>query len=215
MRTLGVIRDGGAELGGHALSVLINRIYGRGGARPLHPDGEVFRGTWSVTEDAEVPVGVAVCDQQGTWTCVVRRSRAIGLPAGTPDIEGIAVHLDGPSGGDLLLAGTGSGRVSRHLLLPRVSAGTCSTLVPMATGTGPLLLRLTPRGTAAMAWELSWSRPGGRWHTFGSLTLDGDAAPADPFDPVDELPRGLSQYRTMALLRRPSYVQAARQRSTR
>lgn len=215
MNPLGVIRDGGAGLGGHALSVLINRIYGRGGARPLHPEGEVLRATWSVTEDAAAPVGVPVCDQQGTWTCVVRRSRAIGLPAGMPDIEGIAVHIGGPSGGDLLYAGTGSGRVGRHLLVPRVSAGTCSTLVPMATSTGPLLLRLVPHDTAATTWGLSWSRPGGRWRTFGTLSIDADAAPAHPFDPVDELPLGLSQYRTMALLRRPAYVQAARQRSAR
>lgn len=212
MRNLVEIRDGGAELGGRLLSVVINRIYGRGGARPLHPKGEVLRATWSVAEDAAEPVGVPVCDQQGTWTCVVRHSRAIGLSDGMPDIEGVAVRIEGPSGGDLLFAATGSGRISRHLLLPRVSVGTCSTLVPMATSTGPVMLRLRPSDAGSATWALSWSRPGGQWRTFGGLTIDGDATRVGPYKPVDGPPRGLTQYRTMALLRRPSYVQAARQR---
>lgn len=213
MKLLAEVRDSGADHGGRLLSFLINTLYGRGGARPLHPVGEVLRARWTVTQDAVEPVGVEVCDRQGEWSCVIRRSRAIGLPDAVPDIEGFAVHIEGPSGGDLLLAGTGSGAVGRHMLVPRMSPGTCSTLVPMRARTGPLLLRVRPTSATADAWELSWVRPGGRWRTFGALTIEDDAAGVEPFNPVDGPPQGLTQYRTMTLLRRPAYVQAARQRT--
>ncbi|NHN55278.1 hypothetical protein G9U51_05705 [Calidifontibacter sp. DB0510] len=129
------------------MSVLINQLYGRGRPRPLHPVGVTRDATWLVHSDPETPVGVPIIDDAGSRPCVLRHSRAIGLPAGAPDIEGLAVHLPGPGGGDLLFAGTGDSPLGRHVLVPRVAEGSCSTLIPMRTTTGPILLRMTPATT--------------------------------------------------------------------
>lgn len=203
-----------ADLGGRALSVFINRVYGLGRSRPLHPRGEARRATWTVDVTADTPVGAPVLDRSGSWSCVVRHSRAVGLPSGWPDIEGIAVHITGDDGGDLLLAGTGDGRVARHLLVPRWSDGTCSTLLPLRTPTGPALVRLRPTdsaGGSGPVWEVSWSRPGRKWHRVATLTMHDETVPAPHFDPVERPPRGLAHYPAAAFLRRPSYVQARRQ----
>lgn len=210
-----------ADLGGRALSVLINRVYGRGRPRPLHPRGESRRAVWAVDGARAEPTGVPILDQAGAWTCVVRHSRAVGLPGGWPDIEGMAVHIEGEDGGDVLLAGTGDGRVGRHLLVPRWSSGTCTTLLPLRTPTGPVLLRLRPPRSAGdsgegaasdgQVWEVSWSRPGRGWHLVGMLTMRDEAVSTPHFDPVEHPPRGLEHYPTVALLRSPSYRQARRQ----
>ena len=63
-------------------------------------------------------------------------------------------------------------------------------------------------------WHLSWARPAGTWHTFGRLTLHADAGPPTPFDPINGLPTGLSQYDVVARLRNPAYIRAAMQRSS-
>lgn len=207
-----------ADLGGQALSVLINRVYGLGRPRPLHPRGEARAGTWTVEAAGLTPTGAPCLDRPGSRECLVRHSRAVGLPSGWPDIEGIAVRLgpepgagpDGP-GGDVLLAGTGDGAATRHVLWPRRTDGTCTTLFPLRSPTGPVLVRLSP--SAPDAWRISWARPGGEWHPCGTLALDDRPVPttAPHFDPVQHPPEGLEHYRTAALLRRPSYVQARRQ----
>lgn len=212
-----------AALGGVVLSVLINRVYGRGRPRPLHPRGEARNASWTIDTRGPSPTGVPCLDDLGQRPCQVRHSRAVGLPSGWPDIEGVAVRLPRGSegggtgggmgennfGGDLLLAGTGDGMVSRHLLVPRRSEGTCSTLLPMRTPTGPLLVRLRPAGSED--WEIAWSRPGGAWHRVGTLTVTDEPVPEPHFEPVDSPPHGLEHYPVAALLRRPSYAQARRQ----
>lgn len=160
------------------------------------------------------PTGAPCLDRAGARECLVRHSRAVGLPSGWPDIEGVAVRLaagPGDRGGDLLLACTGVGAATRHLLRPRRSDGTCTTLFPLRTPTGPVLVRLTP--SAPEAWRISWARPGRGWHPCGTLALtDGPVPPTAPhFDPVQHPPEGLEHYPVAALLRRPAYVRARRQ----
>lgn len=203
-----------ADLGGQALSVLINRVYGLGRARPLHPRGEARAATWTVEASGLTPTGAPCLDRSGTRHCLVRHSRAVGLPSGWPDIEGIAVRLEAGAddpGGDILLAGTGDGFATRHVLWPRRTDGTCTTLFPLCSPSGPVLVRLSPSGPDA--WRISWARPGGDWHACGTLALeDRPVPPSGPhFDPVLHAPEGLEHYRTAALLRRTAYVQARRQ----
>lgn len=160
------------------------------------------------------PTGAPCLDRPGSRPCLVRHSRAVGLPSGWPDIEGIAVRLDAAAddpGGDILLAGTGDGFATRHVLWPRWSDGTCTTLFPLRSPSGPVLVRLSPSGPES--WRISWSRPGGGWHACGTLALDDrPVPPAEPhFDPVLHPPEGLEHYRAAALLRRPAYVRARRQ----
>lgn len=202
-----------ADLAGRGLSLIINRVYGQGAPRPLHPRGQSSRATWQVTAQRLAPLGVPVLDG-GTRDCVVRHSRAVGLPGTLPDIEGLAIRLEGQDGGDLLLAGTGSGILTRYALVPRRRDGVCSTLLPMSTPTGAVLLRASPAPADNATWHLSWARPAGTWHTFGRLTLHADAGPPTPFDPINGLPTGLSQYDVVARLRNPAYIRAAMQRSS-
>lgn len=198
-----------ADVGGRVLSVLINRVYGLGRARPLHPRGVTRAGTWTVEATAPTPTGAPCLDRPGAVRCVVRHSRAVGLPSRWPDIEGMAVRLEGEDGGDLLVAGTGDGRLARHLLVPRWADGTCSTLVPLRTPSGPVLVRLRPAG--ADRWEVAWSRPGGDWHPVGTLALEEDSVAAPHFDPAQHPPRGLEHYPAVARLRRPAYARARHQ----
>jgi hypothetical protein len=74
----------------------------------------------------------------------VRESRSVGLPEGLPDIHGLAVRVTNPDGtpGDLLLATTGWGRLTRFVLtVSRTTYGRpMTTLLPYRTDAGPVLL---------------------------------------------------------------------------
>ncbi len=60
--------------------------------KPLHPDGEILRGR--VRRDGSAPpAGVPWLDDAGEDEVLVRLSRAIGLPAGLPDIHGLALRV--------------------------------------------------------------------------------------------------------------------------
>ena len=88
------------------------------GARVFHPRGVVVRGTWHPDPEAATEALPGV----GSRSALVRVSHAIGLPPGLPDILGVAIRIADAYGRgrhqDLLLASSGSGPVSRHLLLP-------------------------------------------------------------------------------------------------
>ncbi len=102
------------------------------GARVFHPRGVAVRGTWEPDPEAadEALPGV------GARPALVRVSHAIGLPPGLPDILGIAIRITDAYGQgrhqDLLLASSGTGSVSRHLLLPTamVTGTVVSSLLP-------------------------------------------------------------------------------------
>jgi hypothetical protein len=214
-----------AELAGRLLaaaSAIGARL--RRSRRPLHPKGALYAG--ALTRTGSDPAwGVPWLDTPGTAEVVVRLSRSAGLPAGFPDVNGIAIRLlDG--GGDLLLSNTGSGRLTRFLLMPRRSVGgTHSTLVPFRTAAGPLLVRAdlaavddrgerprtVDRVRLPVTMTLSAAAPRGPWRPFAHLTLTAPAGPVpDPpiaFDPGDA-PPGLATYPWVRSLRTRSYAAA-------
>jgi hypothetical protein len=164
----------------------------------------------------EPPTGIAFLDTPGDQPVLVRESRSVGLPGPLPDIQGLAVRVTNPDGGpgDLLLATTGWGRLSRFVLtLSRTTYGRpMTTLFPYRTVAGPVLLGA--RSDRPGAVELACATAGGQWRPFADLTISEEDAP-DPaisFDPVTNQVPGLEQYGAIARLREPAYRSARRSR---
>ena len=191
--------------------------------KPLHPDGRVVVGRLR-RHGLDPATGVAFLDEAGEETVVVRESRAVGLPAPLPDIHGLAIRVTNPDGtsGDLLLATTGWGRLSRHLLtISRSTYGRpMTTLLPYRSVAGPVLLgaRSEIRGVVRLACTVG----NGPWRFFADLTLptgttsdpasDPAADPTISFDPVTHQVTGLEQYPAVVRLREPAYRSARRSR---
>lgn len=197
-----------ARLGGELLGAGLAAVGALRRGRPLHPRGVIREARLAVAA-SPVRTGVPLLDADGTHDCLVRVSRATGVPEGWPDVQGLAVRVLDRSGGygDLLLAGTGTGRVTRHLLAWRRGSGACSTLLPLDSPAGPLLLLLTPDGPDA--WTLSSAPPGRPWTERGRLVLGAEAAEQDcHFDPVRNPVPGLAHYALWAAVREPAYRNA-------
>ncbi|KQX67027.1 hypothetical protein [Angustibacter sp. Root456] len=203
--------------GGQVLRVATRAVDAvRPAAKPLHPRGAVTRGVLERFGGA-VASGVAWLDAAGTDDVVVRWSRAVGLPAPSPDVFGLAVRveLDGGRHGDLLFSTTGTGPLTRFALVPAFTPQRpMTTLLPYRTASGPVLLRALPQGERTV--ELAWARGTGAWHPFATLRLDdapGTAADADvSFDPVLHPLPGLPPYAWVTRLREPAYRSARRAR---
>jgi hypothetical protein len=143
----------------------------------------------------------------------------MGLPAGVPDVFGLAVRVPAADGryGDLLLATTGLGRLTRYTLTPArsVRGRPLTTLLPYRTAAGPVLLSaVSPEEST---WTLSWAVGSGPWHRFAQLTLLAPVGTGDSeisFDPVRNVLPGLDHYGWVTRLREPSYAGARRSRST-
>jgi hypothetical protein len=211
---------GAATVGGDVLALATGGLaFLRSSAKPLHPSGEVRWGRLTRRGTDPLPAettGVGWIDEPGEDKVVVRLSRAVGLPEGLPDIHGLALRIvghDAPA--DVLFANTGTGRLTRFLLMasrdPRTRPMT--TLLPYRTTTGPLLLRVDHAG--GEAYGLSWARPSSGWHSFGTLELEQHPAddPQISFDPVLHQLPGLSQYPVVLRLREPAYLRARRSRT--
>lgn len=203
-----------ASVGGAALAGTIRLVAAvRPAAKPLHPRGDVVRGRLTRTGlDAADATGSPWIDEPGTDEVLVRRSRAVGLPSPLPDIHGLAIRVPREDGGygDLLLAMTGLGRVTRHLLTAGRSPGSrpLTTLLPYRSPTGALLVGA--RAADDRVYDLMVARPGGEWRSFGTLALSAEHGPDEPlsFDPVRHtLPR-LDNYPWVRRLREPSYATA-------
>lgn len=182
----------------------------RGTAKPLHPEGELVVGTLSRV-GLTPPLGVPWLDQAGEDQVLVRRSRSVGLPDGLPDVHGLAVRvpLDGGGHGDLLLASTGRGPLTRFLLAPTREPGgrTLTTLLPYRTVAGPVLL--AAREVAPGHFGLACAVGRGEWRAFADLTLSaGVGDPLVSFDPGENQVPGLEQYPWVRRLRAPSYRRA-------
>lgn len=180
--------------------------------KPLHPTGDLRRAT--ITRlGGPVRSGVPWLDEAGTDDVVVRVSRAVGLPEPLPDIHGLAIRLvvDHITA-DVLLATTGSGRISRYVLLParRGSRRALTSLLPYRSPRGPLLLAAVPE--SERSFDLRWAGLVGPWHSFGRLDL-GEAWGDDTrlsFDPVRNVLPGLSHYGWVERQREPAYWVARR-----
>ncbi len=79
--------------------------------RFLHPDGRSFTG--------ELMLWYGGPPLRRTVT--VRISKGAGTRPGRPDILGLAVRVHGPDAADLLLSTAGTGRLTRHVPVPRRS----------------------------------------------------------------------------------------------
>lgn len=180
--------------------------------KPLHPVGIMGAGRLHIEGGAAT--GVPLLDEPAEHDVIVRWSRAMGLPPGAADIEGLALRLDlGGVVADVLFASTGDGVISRHALVARRPGqhGCLTTLLPVSTPGGSLLLRLVPSAgpTASglpVSYELSVGHVGGPWRTVGQLTVDWrEEDQKIRFDPVlNQLP-GTTQYGWVTTLREPAY----------
>lgn len=202
---------GGAGLAG--LTRLVAAL--RPAAKPLHPRGDLVTGRLT-RRGLTAPVGVPWLDEPGVDDVLVRRSRAVGLPERLPDIHGLAVRvpLAGGGHGDLLLAMTGTGRISRFVLTAGRTpySRPLTTLLPYRTPGGPRLVRAVARDE--QSYRLAVAAPRGEWLEFGLLELSTTSGP-DPmlsFDPVRHQIPGLETYEWVRRLREPAYATARRSR---
>lgn len=205
---------GGALLGG--AFGLLARVRG---TRALHPVGVC--GTGRLVVRPGPPSGVVLLDEPGPHPCRVRSSRATGLRR-WPDVEGLAVRVEGRAAGDVLLASTGTGVLGRHVLVLRGpdAHGTLTTLLPLSTARGPLLLRLDPKpswgstgreGDPPATWHLSVAAPGCPWHERGRLEVVWSGEDCTRrHDPVGHPPAGSWTHPFWARLRAPAYDRSER-----
>ncbi|WP_162602280.1 hypothetical protein [Nocardioides daejeonensis] len=215
--TYGAARAGGALLAGAA--GVLGRL--RRPAKPLHPRGEVWSACLTRHGRSEPPTGVPWLDDPGTDTAVVRLSAALGLPRPWPDVRGLALRvLDGPAAADglpadLLLATTGSGRISRFLLAPasRTTGHTFTTLLPYRGPQGAV--EVSAQASGERRFGLCHATLAGPWQPFATLDLKERLSEEPTFDPLRHLVPGLSQFGWVRLLRDPAYRAARRIRSSR
>lgn len=201
--------DLAALLGGRLLGAAFGVAARLRGTRALHAVG--YCGSGSLTVSPSDRSGVVLLDEPGPHPCLVRWSRATGMRDG-PDVEGLAVRLQGPAAGDILVASTGTGVLTRHLLTVRARRdhGPLTTLLPLSTPNGPLLLRFDPLTSGddpPAAYRLLVSAPGRPWHERGRLDVtwtDDDCTRRH--DPVGHPPAGTWTHPVWARLRKPSYA---------
>lgn len=185
--------------------------------RPLHPQGATYAATVLMTGRGRS--GVAWLDDAGRHEGSLRVSRAMGLPLLLPDIYGIALRLESPAapGVDLLFASTGQSRLGRFMLAVRsgVETGPLTTLLPVRSPRGPLVLRLAPAVGGRVAelslparLSLAYAHGGGTWQHVGEIAVGallGPETERERHDPVlRELP-GTAQYPVIRALREPAY----------
>jgi hypothetical protein len=203
---------GGAALGAAARTVALVRP----AEKPLHPRGEVLVGRLRRLGSVS-PTGVAWLDTPSAdpdgEEVLVRRSRAVGLPGALPDVHGMAIRVPLPDQvppyGDVLLASTGFGLLSRFLLVPTWEPGArpLTTLLPYRSPAGPLLLGIRER--TPESFELSHAVGSRPFEVFAELTLSGTRGdPTLSFDAVLNRIPGLEQYDWVTRLREPAYALA-------
>ncbi|WP_199424954.1 hypothetical protein [Actinotalea solisilvae] len=212
---------------GGAAAVVVERVARVRGSKPMHPAGAMLTGRLERTGRAGS--GVTWLDTPGREDVLVRFSRGGGLPAGWPDVHGLALRT--PDGADLLLSTSGRAVGLRHGLAVQrvVGRGTYTSIMPFRTARGPVMVgafpdppRELPTHPAALAdalaahpWRLTlvWAPFGGAWRAFGSLEVGGRAGdetdPPARFEPL-AAPAGLETYPWIARLREPAYLAARR-----
>lgn len=206
--------DAAGRAGGALLAAVFGLLARVRGTRALHPVGVCGTGLLSVRPGP--PSGVVLLDETGPHSCAVRWSRATGRQHGV-DVEGLAVRAEGPGAGDLLLASTGTGPLTRHLLTVRRPRqhGPLTTLLPLETARGRLLLRLDPvsgsEKSPPTAYRLLVAAPGWPWHERGRLEISWtDQDCRRRHDPVGHPPAGTWTHPFWARLRDPAYAASQR-----
>jgi hypothetical protein len=211
------LNRGAADAGGALLATGARALGAvRPAPKPLHPAGRVVGATLH-RHGLATPIGVRFLDGPGDEDVIVRESRAVGLPAPLPDVHGLAIRVTNPDGslGDLLLATTGWGRLTRFVLTTsRATYGRpMTTLLPYRTVVGPVLLGA--RSGSPGVVELACTVGAGPWRHFGELVVSREDAPDQEisFDPVRNLVDGLEHYPLVTRLREPAYASARRSRA--
>lgn len=141
------------------------------GSRVFHPKGTGYDATLEVTSGWE---GVPALAPGAEHRAIVRISRAIGLPASLPDIDGIGLRLPDVYGAgrhqDFLLATSAAGPFFQHLLLPQVSERQpYSSLLLYRIGGDIRLVGAIRDGEQSFRLAVAPLRGG--WRTIGELTL--------------------------------------------
>ena len=208
-----------ARAAGRVLGIGVATLTSLRRTKPLHPQGSVVPATLT-TWGGRRAWGASLLDDEGSHSCLVRVSRAVGLPNGWPDIGGLAIRVpEGEHVADLLFATTGTGLLGRYvLLLRRDPAAPLTTLLPLRSRRGPVQLRLDADGPHAWVLSATVARSP-RWDPLALLQLhpDGLYEPGEPadepvrFDPVRNIPRGLAQYPAVRAVREPGYTRAQRE----
>lgn len=156
------------------------------GQRLFHPRGQAYDARLEVTGGADR--GARLLDEAGSHSGLVRLSRGVGLPAGLPDVEGLALRLPGlgVDGAPLDLLVNSAWRFT---FAPAVLSPTWSSVLPYHTGSGRLVLlgaRPTPDG-----FTLLLAAPLGRWQPWGQLSVgrefDGERLRFAPTIGADDL----------------------------
>ena len=142
------------------------------GARVFHPRGAVFEATWIPVHEIaalrDTPLG------QRPRPALLRLSHGIGLPAGAPDILGLAVKIPDAHGEDrdqdFLFATSARGVVGRHLVIARrwLTGGVFSTVLPYdVAGFGrAAIVARAPIGVPATTYAEALEPTGSRVPTF-------------------------------------------------
>lgn len=197
------------------------------GGRALHHLGIAGTGVLRLDGGA---TSVPILDAPAELPVRVRWSRGLGVSWAGPDVEGVAVRLplgaDHPGRrpfADLLFAATGSGDLGRYAVQarPAGSFGELTTLIPVRTAAGQLILRLTPTTQPTeprqppATYDLSWSGLAGDWTPLGELTVTWSAGDtAERFDAVAHPLPGASPHPLVTALRRSAY-RSSRDRTPR
>ena len=214
-----------SHLAGALPGAVLGALSGVAGAirrdKALHPIGHHGTGRLEVT-DPDPSLGIDVLRETGSHPCEARWSRSMGLPAGWPDIEGMALRLRGagPDGADadLLFASTGQSAWSRYLLTLRGPGtfGPQTTLLPVKAGGRAVVFRITPvvaedeaDDLPPAAYALEVARGSGPWEPLGRVEVTwGRDDVSERFDPVARPLAGIEQFRFVTTLREPAYVAA-------
>lgn len=222
------------NLAGSGFAAVFRAIKAMRPVRPNHPHGIRLTGTLERDGgDGGTASGIDWIDTPGSNPAVARLSRSLGLPAGLPDILGLAIRVTNVGReADILLASTGPSGIGRFILRPRRNAATTvfSSMMPYKSTSGPVLLaartlegpdrlpatpRAFPDSLEGSTWvlELHHATPLGPWNRFGKLTLRVDTGARDTglrFDPVLNPLPGAGIYAWTRRLREPSYEAARR-----
>jgi hypothetical protein len=142
------VSPGITAIGQRGAAGLFGGLAGAFKARPLHPAGIAFEGTFTVEEPALADA--ALFAESGEFTTHVRFSRGFGLPEPLPEILSVAIKVRdayGPGADqDFLLTASGERPVLRHTFAWGRShlAHPYSSVLPFSVGGETVLFGATP-----------------------------------------------------------------------
>lgn len=141
------------------------------GKRVFHPVGSAYEAI--VTFDGHGPA--ELFRRTEPQRAVVRLSRGVGLPESWPDILGLAVKVTDAYGPgrdqDFLFATSGTGKATRHLLVPAraTTARAYSSILLFHVGDETVVVGALPEGDDPPVFRLAIAGSGGEWRPVGRV----------------------------------------------